>query len=162
MQGDISFRFNLGMLKKKYLGNFYFRVVSGGIEVMYLSFVFVVFKFIRSTFIQGRILYIHYSELPDVDSLLNLTDQITLARELKDFWLEEELFAKLIFILRCPEVLFYITRIRKINPVKTYPKVKQTKSAARQMSRETFNEENTMGYLSKVFTYSQMDKSKKD
>ncbi|KAI8790273.1 hypothetical protein BgiBS90_008197 [Biomphalaria glabrata] len=50
---------------------------------------------------------------------MELLDQIYLARELKDFWLEEELYAKLIFILRCPEVLFYMTRLRTIVSLKS-------------------------------------------
>ena len=58
-----------------------------------------------------------YDEMPDVDSLLVLLYNITLARELKDYWLEEELMAKLIYIMRCPQILFYVTRIRKIVPV---------------------------------------------
>lgn len=96
---------------------------------MYLSFVLVAFKFIRTSFIVGRILYVHLEEAPDVDKLLELIDQIVLARELKDFWLEEELFAKLIFILRCPEVLFYMTRMRKINPVKSYRRTRRRVAA---------------------------------
>ncbi|KAK6982453.1 piezo-type mechanosensitive ion channel component [Biomphalaria glabrata] len=86
---------------------------------MYVSFVLVIFKFIRSSFTLGRILYIHLHEAPDVDRLMELLDQIYLARELKDFWLEEELYAKLIFILRCPEVLFYMTRLRTIVSLKS-------------------------------------------
>lgn len=87
---------------------------------MYVSFVLVVFKFIRVSFVSGRTLYIHLEEAPDVDYLLQTIDDMYLAREMKDFWLEEEIFAKLLFILRCPDVLFYVTRVRSIVRVNTH------------------------------------------
>lgn len=90
---------------------------------MYVSFVLVVFKFVRVSFISGRILYIHLEEAPDLDYLLQVIDDMYLAREMKDYWLEEEIFAKLIFILRCPDVLFYVTRIRNIIPAAPPPLV---------------------------------------
>ncbi|RUS88528.1 hypothetical protein EGW08_003704 [Elysia chlorotica] len=78
---------------------------------MYVSFVLVLFKFFRTAFIDGRMVLVYVEELPCVDHLLVLFDQMFMAREMKDYWLEEELVAKLIFILRSPDVLFRITRM---------------------------------------------------
>ncbi|GFO30479.1 piezo-type mechanosensitive ion channel component [Plakobranchus ocellatus] len=78
---------------------------------MYVSFVLVIFKFIRSAFIEGRMMYVPYEELPNIDCLLMLFDQMQMAREMKDYWVEEELVAKIIFIFRTPDILFRITRL---------------------------------------------------
>ena len=94
--------------------------MKGGIVVMYVSFVLVLFKFFRTGFIEGRMVLLYVEELPCVDPILVLFDQMFMAREMKDYWLEEELVAKMIFIIRNPDVLFRITRLHQ-----ELPKVQQ-------------------------------------
>ena len=79
---------------------------------MYVSFVLVVFKFFRTAFIEGRMVKVYVEELPCVDHVLVLFDHLFMAREMKDYWLEEELVAKIIFIFRNSDVLFRFTRMQ--------------------------------------------------
>lgn len=53
---------------------------------------------------------IMYEQLPNVDRIMNLCLDIYLVRENDEFKIEEELFAKLIFLYRSPETLIKYTK----------------------------------------------------
>lgn len=77
---------------------------------LYTTFVLVMFRVIRGSFFSGIFAKIIYEDIPYVDRIYNLCKNIYLAREVSDFILEEDLFAKLIFLYRSPETMIYWTR----------------------------------------------------
>ncbi|XP_026553561.1 piezo-type mechanosensitive ion channel component 2-like [Pseudonaja textilis] len=87
-------------------------ITGYGIAGLYMSFVLVIGKFIRQYF-NGLSRSIMFEELPNVDRILKLCTDIFLAREAGELELEEQLFAKLIFLYRSPETMIKWTRERK-------------------------------------------------
>ncbi|XP_076448756.1 piezo-type mechanosensitive ion channel component 1-like [Babylonia areolata] len=83
-----------------------------GIISLYIGFVLVISKFSRLTFADNVSFRIMFDEMPDVDQMLELCLNVYLVREMKDYRLEEELFAKLLFIYRSPETMVRFTRHR--------------------------------------------------
>ncbi|KAM9192088.1 piezo-type mechanosensitive ion channel component 1 isoform 2-T2 [Dugong dugon] len=80
-----------------------------GIMGLYLSIVLVIGKFVRGFF--SEISHsIMFEELPCVDRILKLCQDIFLVRETRELELEEELYAKLIFLYRSPETMIKWTR----------------------------------------------------
>ncbi|TEA40451.1 hypothetical protein DBR06_SOUSAS30610034, partial [Sousa chinensis] len=80
-----------------------------GIMGLYVSIVLVIGKFVRGFF--SEISHsIMFEELPCVDRILKLCQDIFLVRETRELKLEEELYAKLIFLYRSPETLIAWTR----------------------------------------------------
>ncbi|RZF34694.1 hypothetical protein LSTR_LSTR002776 [Laodelphax striatellus] len=53
---------------------------------------------------------IMFDDMPCVDWILQLCWNIYLARESKEYSLEEDLYAKLVFIYRSPQTLIEVTR----------------------------------------------------
>ena len=86
----------------------------GGINIIFLysGTVLGAFKLLRAKFFPGPADAVLYYELPDVDLLLHLCLDIYLVRQMKEYWLEEELFAKLVFLYRSPETLIQYTQHR--------------------------------------------------
>ncbi|XP_036780134.2 piezo-type mechanosensitive ion channel component 1 isoform X4 [Manis pentadactyla] len=83
-----------------------------GIMGLYVSIVLVIGKFVRGFF--SEISHsIMFEELPCVDRVLKLCQDIFLVRETQELELEEELYAKLIFLYRSPETMIKWTRERE-------------------------------------------------
>ncbi|KAL8575931.1 hypothetical protein ACOMHN_027329 [Nucella lapillus] len=80
-----------------------------GIIGLYVSFILLIGRFLRMA-ITGQHLTIIFRELPMVDYILQLCLDIYLVREMKEFHLEEDLYAKLIFLYRSPETIIKVTR----------------------------------------------------
>uniref|UniRef100_A0A673KUB4 Piezo-type mechanosensitive ion channel component 2-like n=1 Tax=Sinocyclocheilus rhinocerous TaxID=307959 RepID=A0A673KUB4_9TELE len=80
-----------------------------GIMGLYMSVVLVIGKFVRE-FFSGISHTIMFEELPNVDRILKLCIDIFLVRETGELDLEEDLYAKLIFLYRSPETMIKWTR----------------------------------------------------
>ncbi|XP_028832958.1 piezo-type mechanosensitive ion channel component 2 isoform X2 [Denticeps clupeoides] len=80
-----------------------------GIMGLYASVVLVIGKFVRE-FFSGISHTIMFEELPNVDRILKLCTDIFLVRETGALDLEEDLYAKLIFLYRSPETMIKWTR----------------------------------------------------
>lgn len=76
---------------------------------LYASVVLVIGKFVRE-FFSGISHSIMFEELPCVDRILKLCTDIFLVRETGELELEEDLYAKLIFLYRSPETMIKWTR----------------------------------------------------
>ncbi|KAB7495228.1 hypothetical protein Anas_05505, partial [Armadillidium nasatum] len=76
---------------------------------MYTTIVLLVSKMLRIHF-AGVSSTIMFDDMPNVDRLLQLCLDIYLVRESGELELEEDLFAKLIFLFRSPETLIKWTR----------------------------------------------------
>jgi len=86
---------------------------GGGIIGLYTTLVLVASKFVRS-FFAGISFLIMFDDMPNVDRIFQLCLDIYLVRESGELALEEDLFAKLIFLYRSPETLIKWTRLKKI------------------------------------------------
>eukprot|EP00102_Acyrthosiphon_pisum_P023005 XP_016660215.1 PREDICTED: piezo-type mechanosensitive ion channel component isoform X3 [Acyrthosiphon pisum] len=85
-------------------------LISGkGIIGLYTTFVIVVHTFVRG-FFTGISTKIMFDDMPYVDRILQLCLDIYLVRESGELDLEEDLFAKLVFLYRSPETLIKWTR----------------------------------------------------
>ena len=86
--------------------------VSKGVIGLYVGFVWLVGKFVRLYFtsISFRIMF---DEMPNVNRVVNLCLEIYMARESAELELEEDLFAKLLFLYRSPETLIKFTKYKK-------------------------------------------------
>uniref|UniRef100_A0A8C9WR46 Piezo-type mechanosensitive ion channel component n=1 Tax=Scleropages formosus TaxID=113540 RepID=A0A8C9WR46_SCLFO len=85
-----------------------------GIVGLYMSVVLVIGKFVRE-FFNGISRSIMFEELPCVDRVLKLCTDIFVVRETGEMELEEQLFAKLIFLYRSPETMIKMTREKESN-----------------------------------------------
>ncbi|KRY90604.1 Piezo-type mechanosensitive ion channel component 2 [Trichinella pseudospiralis] len=82
---------------------------SRGIIGVYIVVVFAVARYVRTATMTPS-MELTISEIPNVDPVLRLCMDVFLAREAKDFALEVDLFAKLLFLFRSPETLIRWTR----------------------------------------------------
>lgn len=88
-------------------------IAAGGIIGLYTTLIFVFSRFLRGTLFSGSSSKIMFEDLPYVDRVLQLCLDIYLVRESFEFTLEEDLFAKLIFLYRSPETMIKWTRPKK-------------------------------------------------
>lgn len=79
---------------------------------LYTTCVYVVSRLIRSL-IANNHRRLMFEDLPYVDRILQLCNDIYLVRETKEYRLEEDLYAKLLFLYRSPETLIKWTRYRE-------------------------------------------------
>lgn len=84
-------------------------LTANGIIGMYTSFIIIISRFIRG-FMSDSSKSIMFDDLPYVDRILQLCLDIYLVREALEFALEEDLFARLIFLYRSPELMIKWTR----------------------------------------------------
>ncbi|XP_066250610.1 piezo-type mechanosensitive ion channel component isoform X3 [Euwallacea similis] len=84
-------------------------ITGGGIIGLYTTLVFVASRILRGIF-ADQVAKIMFEDLPNVDRILQLTLDVYLVREAREFALEEDLFAKLIFLFRSPETMIKWTR----------------------------------------------------
>ncbi|KJH44345.1 hypothetical protein DICVIV_09614 [Dictyocaulus viviparus] len=89
--------------------SFFAKYLQGGVIAMYVSVTIVVSRIVRSMFSTPPT-SVMVSEIPNPDFLLKICLDIYLVREAKDFFLEQDLFAKLIFLFRSPSTLIEWTR----------------------------------------------------
>ena len=75
---------------------------------LYTTFVIVVARLLRTILQTSQT--IMFNELPSVDRLWHLLRDIYLVREHDYLFIEEQLFAKLIFLYRSPETLIRFTK----------------------------------------------------
>ncbi|CAG7819154.1 unnamed protein product [Allacma fusca] len=88
-------------------------ISGGGIIGLYTTLVLVASKFVRS-FFAGISFLIMFDDMPNVDRVFQLCLDIYLVRESGELALEEDLFAKLIFLYRSPETLIKWTRLKRV------------------------------------------------
>lgn len=82
---------------------------SMGITGLYVTLVFGLGRFLRMGLTNIR-MRIPYQDLPSVDRLTTLCNDIAVAREERELLLEEHLFYSLLNIYRSPAVLFEVTK----------------------------------------------------
>ncbi|XP_018574920.1 piezo-type mechanosensitive ion channel component isoform X3 [Anoplophora glabripennis] len=84
-------------------------LTGGGIIGLYTTLVLVASRVLRGLF-ADQCSKIMFEDMPNVDRVLQLCLDIYLVREAREFALEEDLFAKLVFLFRSPETLIKWTR----------------------------------------------------
>jgi hypothetical protein len=75
---------------------------------LYTTFVIFIARSLRKIFQTSQ--KIMFNELPNVERLWHLLQDIDLVRENNLLLIEEELFAKIIFLYRSPETLIRFTK----------------------------------------------------
>uniref|UniRef100_A0A158R607 PIEZO domain-containing protein n=1 Tax=Syphacia muris TaxID=451379 RepID=A0A158R607_9BILA len=87
------------------------KFAQGGIIAMYIALVLLIWQKVRGV-LTNQPLDVIISEIPNPDHLLKICQDIYLVREAKDFVLEQDLYAKLIFLFRSPSTLIKWTRYK--------------------------------------------------
>ncbi|XP_053665135.1 piezo-type mechanosensitive ion channel component [Anopheles marshallii] len=85
-------------------------IAAGGIIGIYSTMILVFSRMLRTSIFSGASSKIMFEDLPYVDRVVQLCLDIYLVRESSEFTLEEDLFAKLLFLYRSPETMIKWTR----------------------------------------------------
>ena len=85
---------------------------------MYLTFILLIGRMLRLS-TTGLSSTISFRELPNVDNIIRLCLDLYLVREMEAFRLEEDLYAKLLFIYRSAETRVKWTRLRRSQIIET-------------------------------------------
>uniref|UniRef100_A0A182QXP0 Piezo-type mechanosensitive ion channel component n=1 Tax=Anopheles farauti TaxID=69004 RepID=A0A182QXP0_9DIPT len=85
-------------------------IAAGGIIGIYSTMILVFSRMLRTSIFSGASSKIMFEDLPYVDRVLQLCLDIYLVRESSEFTLEEDLFAKLLFLYRSSETMIKWTR----------------------------------------------------
>ncbi|KAM7311187.1 hypothetical protein ISCGN_008094 [Ixodes scapularis] len=101
---------NLVIFNEKAFPQALSQITKYGIVGLYTTFALVIVRLLRRI-MAGMAFTIMYDDLPNVDRVLQLCLDIYLVRESREMSLEEDLFAKLIFLYRSPETLIKWTRL---------------------------------------------------
>ena len=91
--------------------NLMFSLYIYSIIGLYISLVLVVGRLVRG-FVSGSSATIMFEELPSVNNIIELCLNVYLARECREFYLEEHLFSKLIFLYRSPQTMIKWTKYK--------------------------------------------------
>ncbi|XP_060075477.1 piezo-type mechanosensitive ion channel component 1-like [Ylistrum balloti] len=88
-----------------------FSFITGyGIIGLYITFILVIGRILRLS-TTGLVELITYRELPYVDNILQLCLDLYLVREMREYRLEEDLYAKLLFVYRSSETRITWTQL---------------------------------------------------
>lgn len=79
---------------------------------LYVTFILLIGRMLRIS-TTGQAANISFQELPNVDNILRLCLDLYLVREMQEFRLEEDMYAKLIFLYRSAETRVTWTRLRR-------------------------------------------------
>ena len=103
--------FNIYIVMDKVVPDMYSSVASYGILGLYTAFVLLISNVVKGMF-TGFAAKIMWDEIPDVSLLQNLTKEIYLCRETKNFELEEDLYAQLQYLYRSPDAMIRNTKYK--------------------------------------------------
>ncbi|CAO1373323.1 unnamed protein product [Diamesa tonsa] len=108
--GDCKHHMTMYLFNDKVFPSAFNKIAVKGIAGLYATIILVTSRSLRNTIFMNRSSSIIIEELPNVDRILILCKDIYLARESMDFKLEEDLYAKLIFLYRTPDTLIKWTK----------------------------------------------------
>lgn len=77
---------------------------------MYALYFAALFRIIRFAIIGNPIQYVWIEDMPNVNPIYKLLNDIYIVRAFREYKLEEDLFAKLLFLMRSRELIIKVTR----------------------------------------------------
>ncbi|XP_060599283.1 piezo-type mechanosensitive ion channel component 2-like isoform X3 [Ruditapes philippinarum] len=93
-------------------------ITGYGIIGLYVTFILLIGRMLRLS-TTGMAATISFRELPNVDNIMRLCLDLYLVREMQEFRLEEDLYAKLIFVYRSAETRIKWTRLHRADVEET-------------------------------------------
>lgn len=96
---------------------------------LYVTFILLIGRILRVS-TTGQSTTISFRELPHVDNILRLCLDLYLVREMQEFRLEEDLYAKLIFVYRSAETRIKVTRMPMAEIIETKKNLQRRRSSS--------------------------------